>query len=139
MKLRKVRIQNFRGIKDLEMDIDDTTVLIGENNSGKTAVLDALRLCMRELASRRRVVFDIFDFHLKDANAEPSSADPIAITITFSEDAAGDWDGQLIGRLSRHKVLQVDDGDRNHVVLRVTCAYDPTNRDFQQDWHFLNL
>lgn len=41
MKLRKIRIQNFRGIKDLEIDIDDTTVLIGENNSGKTAILDA--------------------------------------------------------------------------------------------------
>ncbi len=139
MKLRNIRIQNFRGIKDLEIDIDDTTVLIGENNSGKTAILDALRLCLRDLASRRRVVFDIFDFHLKDENADPSSADPIVITITFSEDATGDWDAQLIGLLNRYRVLQVDGDGRSHVVLRVTCAYDPANRDFQQDWHFLNL
>jgi putative ATP-dependent endonuclease of the OLD family len=139
MKLRKLKIQNFRGIKDLELDLDDTTVLIGENNSGKTAVLDVLRLCLRDLGPRRSIVFDVFDFHLKDAAAEPSSADPIQITITFSEDAVGDWNDQLVGRLNRHKVLQVDGDSRSHVVLRVTCAYDPNSRDFEQDWKFLNL
>lgn len=46
MKLRKLKIENFRGIKDLELDLGDTTVLIGENNSGKTAVLEVLRLCI---------------------------------------------------------------------------------------------
>lgn len=139
MKLRKLKIQNFRGIQSLELDIDDTTVLIGENNSGKTAVLDALRLCLRDLGPRRSVVFDLFDFHLKDAGAEPYSADPIELTITFSEDAEGEWDNQLVGRLSRHKILQVDGDGRNHVVLRVTCTYNTTNRDFEQDWKFLNL
>lgn len=139
MKLRKLSIRNFRGIRALELDLDDTTVLIGENNSGKTAILDALRLCLRDLGPRRSVVFDTFDFHLKDAAAEPSSADPIAITLTFSEDAAGDWADQLVGRLNRQKVLQVDSDGRSHVVLHVTCAYEPTNRDFKQDWAFLNL
>lgn len=139
MKLRKLKIQNFRGIQSLDLDIDDTTVLIGENNSGKTAVLDALRLCLRDLGPRRSVVFDPFDFHLKDAGAEPYSADPIELTITFSEDVEGEWDNQLVGRLSRHKILQVDGDGRNHVVLRVTCAYNTTNRDFEQDWKFLNL
>jgi putative ATP-dependent endonuclease of OLD family len=136
MKLRKLKIKNFRGIKDLELDLDDTTVLIGENNSGKTAVLDVLRLCLRDLGLGRRVVFDAFDFHLKDAAAEPSSADPIEVTITFSEDAKGDWDGKLTGRLQRKGVLQLDDDERKHVVLRVTCAYD---LDFKQDWKFLTL
>lgn len=139
MKLRKLKIENFRGIKDLELDLGDTTVLIGENNSGKTAVLEVLRLCLRELGPRRRVVFDAFDFHLKDADAEPSSAEPIQITITFSEDAVGDWDDQLVGRLNRQKVLQVDGDGRSHVVLRVTCAFDLNSRDFDQNWSFLTL
>lgn len=65
MKISKVRIENFRGLRELELDFDSTTtILIGENNSGKTSVLDALRLCLRELGPRRRVVFDSFDFHL---------------------------------------------------------------------------
>ena len=139
MKITKVRIENFRGLKELEVDLDETTVLIGENNSGKTSVLDVLRLCLRELGPRRRVVFDSFDFHLKDGAAEPHSADPIRVEISSSEKSTGEWDDALIGRLNRQKILQVDAAGLNHVVLRVTCGYDPASRDFAQDWAFLNL
>lgn len=139
MKITKVRIENFRGLKELELDLDKTTVLIGENNSGKTSVLDALRLCLRDLGPRRRVVFDGFDFHLKDGAAEPHSADPLRVEISFSEQSPGEWDEALVGRLSRQKILQVGTDGLNHVKLRVTCAYDPANRDFSQDWTFLNL
>lgn len=139
MKITKVRIENFRGLKELELALDETTVLIGENNSGKTSVLDALRLCLRELGPRRRVVFDSFDFHLKDGAAEPHSTDPLLVEISFSEQSDGEWDDRLVGRLNRNKILQVDASGLRHVVLRVTCAYDPTSRDFAQDWAFLNL
>lgn len=37
MKLRRFQIENFRGIIDLDLELGDTTVLIGENNTGKTA------------------------------------------------------------------------------------------------------
>lgn len=137
MKLRRIRIQNFRGIKDLELDLDDLVVLIGENNTGKTAVLHAIRLCLRDLGPRRRVVFDAFDFHLKDEHAEPNGADPISISITFSEDTAGDWDDARLRRLK--DILQVDaDSGLSRVVLRVACSYNLTERYFDQTWDFLD-
>ena len=139
MRVTAVRIENFRGIKQLKLELDETTVLIGENNSGKTAVLDALRLCLRDLGARRRTVFDTLDFHLPDADAEPSSAEPIQIEVSFSEQEMGEWNDQLIGRLNRDGILQVGVDGRNHVLLRVTCKYDSTSRDFTQDWSFLNL
>ena len=139
MRVTAVRIENFRGIKQLELELDETTVLIGENNSGKTAVLDALRLCLRDLGARRRTVFDTLDFHLPDTDAEPSSAGPIQIEVLLSEQEIGEWNDQLIGRLNRDGILQVGDDERNHVLLRVTCKYDSTSRDFAQDWSFLNL
>ena len=91
MKITSIQIENFRGIKKLEIELGEITVLIGENNSGKTAVLDALRLCLRDLGPRRRVVFDALDFHLHDASAEPSTADPIQMEIEFSEQEKGEW------------------------------------------------
>ena len=139
MRITKIRIRNFRGIQSLDIDIDEITVFVGENNSGKTSVLDALRLCLRELGPRRRVVFDVFDFHLKDGTAEPHSADPICVEVFFSEQTEGEWDDTLVGRLNRQGILQVDDDGLSHVVLRVTCAYDPISREFSQDWSFLNL
>ncbi|HIJ85371.1 MAG TPA: AAA family ATPase, partial [Magnetococcales bacterium] len=53
MKLRRLQIENFRGITKLDMSLKDTTVLIGENNTGKTAVLEALRFALRDVRSRR--------------------------------------------------------------------------------------
>lgn len=137
MKLRKVHIENFRGINNLELDLDDLLVLIGENNTGKTAILHAVRLCLRDLGPRRRVVFDAFDFHLKDGDAEPSGAPAISITLTFSEDTAGDWDDARLRRI--RGILHVDAvSGLSRVVLRVTCAYDPIKMDFDQNWDFLN-
>ena len=43
MKLTKVRIKNYKCIHDsTEFDIADITCLVGKNESGKTAILEAL-------------------------------------------------------------------------------------------------
>jgi predicted ATP-binding protein involved in virulence len=55
MQLRRLEIENFRGITKLDLAIWDTTVLIGENNTGKTAVLDALRFALRNIKTGRQV------------------------------------------------------------------------------------
>jgi len=39
----KVRIQNFQSIEDAELEIDGFTVITGPNNSGKSAVMRAVR------------------------------------------------------------------------------------------------
>jgi len=41
--LTEVRVRDFRGIADLWLPLDrDTSLLVGENNAGKTSVLDAI-------------------------------------------------------------------------------------------------
>ena len=139
MRITTVRIRDFRGIKSLDLELGRVTVLIGENNSGKTSVLDALKQCLKDLGPRRRAVFDGLDFHLPDSDSEPSSADPIRIEVSFSDRAGEEWDEDLVARLSRARVLQVDDDERNHVRLQVTCEYDRATREFVQDWSFLDL
>ena len=42
MKLRKLRIKNFRGYTDTTLDIADLNVIIGKNDVGKSSILDAL-------------------------------------------------------------------------------------------------
>lgn len=139
MNLSTLRIENFRGIKDLTIDFDPITVLVGENNSGKTAVLDAIRIALRDLRSKRGLVFDPLDFHLKDDKAEPSGADPIKLTLTFVEAASNAWSKEAAGALNRAKVLQVHADGRRQVCLFVTGFYNATTSEFDQDWQFLDL
>lgn len=43
MVLRKIAIENFRSLKDFEMNVkDELSLIVGKNNSGKTSVLTAL-------------------------------------------------------------------------------------------------
>ena len=44
MKITELRIQNFKSIHDMYIpDIENALILVGQNNTGKTTVLDAIR------------------------------------------------------------------------------------------------
>lgn len=139
MKLRRLQIENFRGITSLDLALGDTTVLIGENNTGKTAVLDALRFALRDIRSRRGCAFDAYDFHLQRATSEPTSSPAIGIRLTFREDVAGDWGDKRLARLDRAKIAQIDSNGCATVILKVGARFDSTKQEFVQDWEFQNL
>lgn len=46
MRISRARIQNFRNFKDFEVNLSDKIVLLGENSSGKTNFIEALRLVL---------------------------------------------------------------------------------------------
>ena len=60
MKVIKVDIKNYRGINDLSIEFDPRiSVFIGENGSGKTAILDAISLMLSPYGVRRMTEDDI--------------------------------------------------------------------------------
>ena len=42
----KVRVKNFRSLKDIEVNLEPITLLVGANNSGKTTFLQALNVAL---------------------------------------------------------------------------------------------
>lgn len=46
IRLQSLRIKGFRGFKNIEIDFENTTVVVGTNNSGKTTILKALQLAL---------------------------------------------------------------------------------------------
>jgi putative ATP-dependent endonuclease of OLD family len=44
--LKQVRVRGFRGLDNLEIDFEPTTVLVGTNNAGKTTLLKSLQLAL---------------------------------------------------------------------------------------------
>ena len=135
MRVTKIRIRNFRGIRNLEVELGDITVLIGENNTGKTSVLDALGFCLQGLDVQHSSVFNGLDFHLAESRSEPYSADPIEIEVTISKIS----NAELERRLANEKILQLDSEGRGSFQLRVTYGYDKDSRDFKQKRSFIDL
>ena len=136
MRLSKVRIRNFRCIRDISVDLDDTTVLIGENNSGKTAFLDAIRICLSQLRARSGRVFHEYDYHLRDEAATPADSEAIVIELSFIEPDRESWHDELIQELGSIAVL--GDDDRYRVQFRTRSGFDLDNNDFVSEWEFLD-
>ncbi|MDX9723455.1 MAG: AAA family ATPase [Myxococcota bacterium] len=59
LRLAAVRIENFKSLRDVALAIEpETTVLIGENNSGKTSFLEALDVAF---GRRQAQLTDLYD------------------------------------------------------------------------------
>lgn len=74
MKISNLHIRNFKSIRELQIDmIENALILVGQNNTGKTTVLDAVRAAVGayQISSE--------DFWEDHANIE------ISITLEFSE------------------------------------------------------
>ncbi len=60
MKVKTLRMQNFRGFEDVTLDFHDRiTVLIGENGAGKSSVLDCLGIQLFKLLHQIYIYDDI--------------------------------------------------------------------------------
>ncbi|MGE0683030.1 MAG: ATP-dependent endonuclease [Candidatus Binatia bacterium] len=137
MKLAEIKIENFRGIRSLHLPLDGLVVLIGENNIGKSTILEAIRLVLsRGLGTRRGGQFTEYDFYLKDAVATPQTADPIKITLHFAEEQENEWPDTIIQQMD--STCQLDTNGLYHIWLRVEGVYNQDSRSFETKWAFLN-
>ena len=107
MLLKQLDIKNFRGIAELSLSLDDLCVLIGENNAGKSSILDALRLCLTRSLTRRARVFEEYDYHLENTSAEPAKSKPIEITLKFAEVEEDEWPDEVSQLLSDAEQVDV--------------------------------
>lgn len=137
MKLKEIAIHNFRGISSLHLPLDNLVILIGENNSGKSTVLEAIRLVLtRGFGVRQDGRFSEYDFHLKDATATPQTADPILITLHFAEERENEWPDEIIQQLN--EVMQPDGDGLYHVWLQGIGKYNQELGAFETRRTFLN-
>ena len=134
--LKTLKIENFRGIRRLELELDDVCVLIGENNAGKSTVLDALRICLTRSFTRKSAVFDEYDYFLNGPTADPKSAPPIILTMTFQEREEDEWPDEISQRLDA--AIQIS-GPIRSVTLQIKSEFDAVTGDFTTDYDFLDL
>lgn len=78
MKIDRLEIQNFRGIQSGTVFFTDRTILIGDNNAGKTTILEAIALLLgRDRMVRTLSEHDFF-------GSDPQPADRIRLIATLS-------------------------------------------------------
>ena len=96
MRIAQICIENFRSLKNFDWVPEDAlNLIVGENNSGKSALLRALALAL----GRGTPEFEVEDFYVTDPSATLDSLPSIVIDIdirpaagpTFSTNFAADF------------------------------------------------
>jgi putative ATP-dependent endonuclease of OLD family len=135
MRLSKVKIENFRGIARAEIELNrDITVLVGENNTGKTTVLEALRLCLDAIKSDKACNFTEFDFYREDSYKNLVACKPITLTLIYLESEEHSWPAHITQGLNEVIV----GSDYSVIKLRVIARYDADTGEPVQNWCFLD-
>src|SRR5690242_19860785 len=111
MRLRRIGVKNFRVIRDVALTPAPCTVLVGENATGKSTILHALRLLLDTEA--RRLTAELTE---EDLNHEARKAGENTLSVEVE-----------IGEVEKHPELQAafmtaisTDGTEQYVTLRGT-------------------
>ena len=121
-----------------EHSYQDTTVLVGENNSGKTALLDALKIALPRSQQGRGTPFDEYDYYMSKVGDSPQTSDGIVIELWFREDMPDEWPNSLFQTLN--EIIQTDPlKDLDSIGLRLSSKFDPLTKELATNWEFLTL
>src|SRR4051794_40263152 len=100
MLLRSARIENFRAIRSATIHFDATTVLIGENDCGRSSVMEAIALALGWNSHESAFGFQPYHAHRGELGSG-SDAAPISIALELCEGVRNEWRGEEFLALRR--------------------------------------
>lgn len=134
MRIKSVHIENFKGIKDLHIDLEDysglgrdLTCILGDNGSGKTSALQAIALPL-SMATRRIRYADQFDWHgFLPERMSSLGATHIELVVDFTDDELRitqemfkQWYDSLSSDFRENRQINAPSGEP-----QVTLSYEP--------------
>lgn len=142
VRIVRVHIENFRGIRVADLHFEGTTVLLGDNNTGKSTVFEAIELAIGADRLARTQAIDEHDFHGGRYLAGPDQPAPriiVEVVVAGLDQQHCDrfrnnlefWrsvDRTLIGPGGAGQTVQAD--VEPAVRIRFEGAYDADNDEF---------
>ncbi|BDI17951.1 ATPase [Nostoc cf. commune SO-36] len=89
MKVKRLKMQSFRGIGDFTLEFDETvpTVLIGINGVGKSSILDCLAILLTQFTGQMQNSLESLRFFIKQdvTNGQERTLNKITVLIELQE------------------------------------------------------
>lgn len=141
MHIARVHIENFRGIHAAELHFDGSMVLLGDNNTGKSTVFEAIELAIGPDRLSRSQPIDEHDFfggRYLDPFEDPIKIVVEVVIVGLDEGHLARFRNNLeFWRSADRSLLTageiagvVQPGVEPAVRIRFEGAYDPENDDF---------
>lgn len=127
MFLKEIRVFNFRSLKSVNVIFDESTILIGENNAGKSSLLDAIRKGVSRTGTK--AVFDDYDFFMDSEMSSPRDSDGIRIILIFEERQPDEWEGFI--RDTFVDAIQYIDNEKAAIILQTAASYNEVTSEIE--------
>lgn len=117
--------------------MSDMTVLIGENNCGKTTVLDSLRKCMEVSEANKNNIFSKYDYHFESRESDINDVPPIEIKLVFGSIDSSDFTEDHRNSIE----LLMDNKSENDQSLSILLRsfYDKSTKRFVTEYNFSDV
>ena len=126
--IKTVRISGFRGLQNIEVELEQTTVLTGMNNAGKTSFLKALQLA---LGSRQFISQDDFFINRNNTNAnERITIDLLIIPVDDDGNRINEFEENWEILFTVDRIKTNIDG-KSYIPLRTVITFDDIKRSYK--------
>ena len=146
MRLVNIKINNFRGIKHCDLNLPEQAVLVGDNNIGKSTILEAIDLVLGPERLSRRSVIDEHDFYAGQyLNSEGKPVEIIveAVIAELNEEQVlrfrnnlEYWDYRTSTLVTESPEATDDPNATKCLRVRFEGKYDAEEDDFVGDTYF---
>lgn len=129
MRLRDVRIRNYRSIASQELQLGELTILFGKNDAGKSNVVKAL-----EFAFGRSRQFDASNVHVSPLHPDPKDT-TVVVDVRFVGNLADDF-GWLLS--FGENAFNTDTNGEITLSFRTEASYNQETRAFEKTRHIIS-
>ena len=126
IKLNTVRISNFRSLKNVEIEFERITLLVGTNNSGKSALLKALQL---SFGVERKVYREDFYSAEEENDAGQITIDALLVPVNENFERVKEFNPiwrEYFGNKINMDILT----SNQYIAYRTIISYDPIKADY---------
>lgn len=138
MYISKVEIYNFRSHKNTFIELSETNVLIGQNNTGKTAFLDAVNHAI----GRRKGLPSEDDFYASEDKFDPKNSEPIRIILEFREtkdNRFSDIVSYIFDKAIQFDEEQYPDDPIKYIRMCYEVKYDKERDRYVDERYFVDI
>jgi putative ATP-dependent endonuclease of OLD family len=118
MKITRIKIENFRSIKNTEFNTSDFNIAVGQNNCGKTNFFEAIQFLFNGISSRQNVT---------ELKHKRQTENEILVELEFS--GAQQGAENMLNQANKTKILNALNNNDTVVISRSTSE-DVKKRKF---------
>ncbi|GIQ71317.1 DUF2813 domain-containing protein [Xylanibacillus composti] len=131
--VKTIRVSGLRGLQNIEVHLEKTTVITGMNNTGKTSLLKALQIA---LGNSQFVSYD--DFYVsEDRNTDKIVIDVCIVPMDETDSITDTFSDQWEALFTDDRIKLNNQG--NFIVpLRTVVTYDPIKTTYKSQKYVLS-